>query len=418
MESVFLLTAARNAVTILLNRFTIARDNDESASEKRVYATMAAQKEKSAVGAAGPKERGTKAGAAVTMQNIADLLGISKATVSLALSGSGRISEEMRRTIFRTASELGFEPNPHARRLSKGSFDNLIGVFSLEMDLGTHTLKLSHIQQLLVDRGLQVSLHASGVLPRSEDEGANDLLIQVCRLRPRALVCNTSNFHPEALQALQDYQRAGGIIVCYDHAVEIDCDQVIFDRGANADAAAGHLLAAGHRRIGLHPGSRRPRDPRITSPRTDAFRGALTRGGLTLPTDWIFYSEQSYEDAGMDIARQFLALSPQARPTALYIINDRTASAFVNVLAREGVSIPRDVSVISDDDLPTARACYVPLTAVSHPIREISEAVVDLLDQRLQGSNLPPQTRVVQGKLVERDSVSVFHPIPSGSSGP
>lgn len=359
----------------------------------------------------------------VTMQNIAELLGVSKATVSLALSGSGRISPEMRQTVFQTAADMGFEPNPHARRLSRGRSDNLIGVFSLDLDLGTQTLKLSYIQQLLMARGFQVSLHASGVLPLRgqaaadggmdggvviEAVGANDLLAQLCRLTPRALVCNTSDFHPATLQALHDYQREGGVVVCYDHPVAVECDQVVFDRAGNAAEAARHLLAAGHRRIGMHPGRQRPRDRRFTSPRLEGFRDALGGQGVAWHEPWVFYSDHSYEEAGMEVAAQFLALPTADRPTALYIVNDRTASAFVNALARAGVAVPGDVSVVSEDDLPTARACIVPLTAVTHPAERIAEAVVELLDRRLQGGSHPPQTVTVGGELVARESVQTL----------
>lgn len=339
------------------------------------------------------------------MQDIADIVGVSKAAVSQALAGRGRISKEKRQVILETAQKLGFEPDPHARRLSTGSFDNLIGLFSLDLDLGTETLKLSHIQQLLMERGFDVSLHAFGLLQMRELTGAQTLLRHLCRLQPRAIICNTRDLHEPVLQLLKPYQRSGGIVICYDYPVKLDCDQVIFDRGENAAIAARHLLEAGHRRIGIHPGHRYPRDKRYISPRLTGFKNALKEGSVSLRKNWIFYSEHTYEEAGQDIAAQFLELPAAKRPSALYIVNDRAASAFVHAVMREGDNVPGEVSVVSEDDLPSASACFVPLTAVSQPVEQIAEAVVKFLERRLKTPNIAPRTKIIKGQLTRRDSV-------------
>jgi len=341
----------------------------------------------------------------ITMQDIADIVGVSKAAVSQALAGRGRISKERRQVIIETAQKLGFEPDPHARRLSTGSFDNLIGLFSLDLDLGTETLKLSHIHHLLIERGFDVSLHAFGFLQMKEPVGAETMLRQLCRLKPRAIICNTRDLYEPVIQILKPYQQSGGIVICYDSAIELACDQVIFDRGENAAIAARYLIEAGHRRIGVHPGHRFPSDKRITSPRLAGFKAVLKSADVPLHQDWIFYSERIYEEAGQEIASQFLAIPQSKRPSAIYIVNDRAASAFVHAVIREGVNVPNEISIISDDDLPPASACLVPLTAVSQPVELIAETVIRFLEGRLINPELAPRTKIINGQLTRRDSV-------------
>jgi len=341
----------------------------------------------------------------VTMQDIADSLGLSKTAISQALAGKGRLSKERRQMILDTAEKMGYEPDVQARRLSTGRFENQIAIFSLDLDLGTETLKLSHVQQLLIAQGFDVSLHAFGFLPWKKVTGADVLLRQVCRLKPRAIICNSRDLKRGTLQELEIFQRQGGAVVCYDESVDLQCDQVIFDRATNTRLATEYLLLAGHRRIGIHPGHQKPRDPRFVSQRYDSFQATLKAARIALRQQWIFYSEHTYEEAGQDVAAQYLALPSSKRPSALYIVNDHAAAAFVHAVMRAGLTVPDDVSVISDDDLPAASACFVPLAAVTQPVQQIAETVVELLTNRLENPAAPQQYRIIKGQLVTRQSV-------------
>jgi len=342
----------------------------------------------------------------VTMQDIADAVGVSKAAVSQALAGRGRISQAKRQVILETAEQLGFEPDPHAQRLSMGRFENLISLFSLDLDLGTETLKLSFIEQRLRERGFDVSLHAFGFGQLREPAKAQELLRQVCRNKPRAIICNSRELDSSTSVLLDEFQQSGGSVVCYDNPVDLRCDKVIFDRAANSRLAARHLIEMGHHHLGMHLGHRHPRDKRFIAPRQQAFAQTVKEAGLSLPPKHIFYSEKSYEEAGWDVARQFLALAPEERPSALYIVNDHAAAAFVHAVMREGVRVPEDISVVSDDDLPAARSCLVPLTAVTQPVLQIAEVVVDSLVKRLESPAAPPAYQVIKGELVMRESVA------------
>jgi DNA-binding LacI/PurR family transcriptional regulator len=73
---------------------------------------------------------------------------------------------------------------------------------------------------------------------------------------------------------------------------------------------------------------------------------------------------------------------------------------------RENVQVPEELSVVSDDDLPSATTCYVPLTAVSQPVQKIAETVVELLETRLKNPEITPRCSVIEGKLTSRCSVA------------
>lgn len=107
------------------------------------------------------------------------------------------------------------------------------------------------------------------------------------------------------------------------------------------------------------------------------------------------------------MAEAFLAW-PE-KPTALCIVNDVSASAFVTVLARNGLRVPDDVSVVGFDDAPAARYALVPLTTVSYPLETIGRHVVEFTRSRLKGYAGPPRKVAVQSELIIRNSSAPLH---------
>ena len=343
-----------------------------------------------------------------TIQDVAGALGMHKSTVSLALSGKGNVSAATRQRVRTAARELGYEPNPVAQRLATGLNNDTVCLFSGGIDVGLVAAKLYLLQQELCARALDVPLYTGHEPSEGRGEAQAVRISQLCRQRPRAIVCATHRVHPAVFPELQGYQRAGGIVVSYDSPVPLACDQVIFDREDNAYQAARHLLECGHRRVGLGfsilPGYSpdAPGDPQNT--RLRGFRRALAEWGAPVRDEWLFRLP-TYEQGGAEMARRFLQL--RDRPTGLCIVNDYVALAFMVEVMREGVRVPEDVSIVGHDNQTIASYCPVPLTSVSQPAERIVAATVEMLLDRIEnGVAAAPRTRTIRGELVRRDSVA------------
>jgi DNA-binding LacI/PurR family transcriptional regulator len=223
--------------------------------------------------------------------------------------------------------------------------------------------------------------------------------------RPRAIVCNTAGVRPETLEALRRFQNEGGIVVCYCYgeAVDVPCDQVIYDEEDGSYLAARHLLELGHRDIGIfNVGERVP-----SGSNRAGFSRALKEFGAPLHEEWLFRNEGvlRYEEEGELLAKQFMKL--KSRPTALCLANDYAAVAFVSMLHRAGMQVPRDVSIVGDNNDPIAAHGMVPLTTVDYPLETIAQQVIDLLQSRLDGLyNGKPRQVPVRSKLVLRNSTA------------
>jgi DNA-binding LacI/PurR family transcriptional regulator len=146
----------------------------------------------------------------------------------------------------------------------------------------------------------------------------------------------------------------------------------------------------------------------LNTPQAHRLRGfcrALDESGIAWRDDW-FFPVATYEKGGAQMAQRFLGLPPSERPTGLCIVNDYVAFACMVEMMRGGARVPDNVSIVGHDDQPIAAYCPVPLSAVSQPVEAIARAVVDLLAERLDGSETPPRTVVIRGKLIERASVA------------
>jgi LacI family transcriptional regulator len=342
-----------------------------------------------------------------TIDDVAVALGMHKSTVSKALSGTGNVSLRTRARVRSTATELGYEPNPVAQRLANGYRNPTVYIFSGSLDLGLTTQKIRLIQQNLTARSLEVPLYTCPG-PAGDDGKAQAAQIrQLCRQRPRAIICAVPMLSSEIFGELEAYQREGGIVVSYDAPIPLACDQVIFDREDNGYQAARCLLLRGHTRVGIGMSKTPPRPPGAAdTPQSQRLRGflrALDEFGVPYRPEWRFENAH-YEEGGEEMARRFLSLTE--RPTGICIVNDYVAFAFMVDITRAGVRVPDEISIVSHDNQPIASRCPVPMTAVSHPAERIASAVVEMLLERLDGFDGAPRTVTIRGELVERASVA------------
>jgi LacI family repressor for deo operon, udp, cdd, tsx, nupC, and nupG len=340
-----------------------------------------------------------------TIQDVARLTGVSVATVSGAFSGKRRMSAQTREAVLEAAHELGFEPNPHAQRLRSGGCANTVGLLS-DLDLGVATLTLWEIRHRLNERGFKIDDHILPLYVEQVKASQTEVLRRMCRQNPQAILFPRKSLEPSLSGILEQYVEGGGVLACWTSMrptaedQPLTADQVLYDTEKETYLQTRHLIELGHRKIGFlsHSG-----DVELSN-RYHGFQRALVEARLELRREWI-RGASGYEDAGIKHAEYFLAL--RERPTGVCIINDNAAAAFMHIVMRAGLQVPRDVSVIGCDNMPAARSALVPLTTMRRPIKELSCAIVEMLCHRLDGTiQGPPVMREVQSELIVRSSTA------------
>nr|WP_272916480.1 substrate-binding domain-containing protein [Qipengyuania vulgaris] len=150
------------------------------------------------------------------------------------------------------------------------------------------------------------------------------------------------------------------------------------DEVAAGQAVASHLLALGHRRIGIIMG-----DPlhAASAARMEGYRRAFAEAGATIDGNLIVTGDFTF-DVGHAVARELLRRTPQ--PTAILAQNDDMAVAAIAAVRDCGLSVPEDVSVAGFDDSEVARTAWPQLTTIRQPVLQMSWDATDRLITSLE----------------------------------
>jgi LacI family transcriptional regulator len=185
-------------------------------------------------------------------------------------------------------------------------------------------------------------------------------------------------------------------------------DIVRADSEQGAYQLVRHLLNLGHTRIAVLSG---PQTVSTAVDRVTGYRRAMAEAGLDVDPELVYHG-QFNQESGYEMTQQALTAAP--RPTALFAANNFIAIGAFRALRDAGLQVPKDISMVSFDDLPTAMIMDPFLTTTSHPAYEMGQKATELLLARLasEGSE-EPQEIVLPTQIIVRKSSC---PPPTGHS--
>jgi DNA-binding LacI/PurR family transcriptional regulator len=321
-------------------------------------------------------------GSRVTLQTIAEAVGVSRTTVSNAYNRPDQLAPELRDRILGTARELGYSgPDPAARRLRSGRRDAVgllvtEGLSSLFADPAS-VLLLRGIARATVDAGVALL-----VVP--ERGGVRDAVVDAFCL------CSMAAEHPNVAAA-----RARGLPLVVVDEPRIEGHAFVgVEHRRGARLVAEHLLALGHRRFAiLHAPTRRS----AYGERLAGYRDGLEAAGVAWRDVPCFELPGDLPERGLEAART--ALAADAPPTALIAATDQLALGALEAVREAGLRVPEDVSVVGFDDVPGAAWSRPALTTVRQPLLEKGEVAGRLLSGAADGRRevILPVELVVRG---------------------
>ncbi|MBW6424816.1 LacI family transcriptional regulator [Rhizobium sp. XQZ8] len=326
----------------------------------------------------------------VTIYDVAAAAGVSTATASKALNGTGRVSSETRAKIKQVAADLGFRPNALARSLTrKRSFtvglltDDTYGRFTLPVMAG--------ISEGLIDQGVSVFLCAIENNPELAKTHVDAMLdkqidgiIATGKRVDRSLPVDLTHLPVPVVYALT----AGP-----DDAVTI-----LPDDSQGTREAVGHLIRKGRRRI-IHITG--PSTFQVVEERAAAFFQTLQAAGLSSPQAAVLYGSWSERWGHEAVANLW---SHDERPDGIFCGNDQIARGVVDGLRERNIDIPNDVSVVGFDNWEiVAEQTRPPLTTVDMNLKELGRQAGQALLRLVNGEAVEtgmwrlPCTLVVRG---------------------
>ncbi len=329
-----------------------------------------------------------------TIRDIADLAGVSIATVSRVLNDRPDVSPETRETVLQVVREHGFSTNRGARGLSSGR----TGMIGLTLPLVADAYFgpiLSGAAEALYERDLRIVLAAT--------LHEHDREVSLVERLMRGTTDGAILMLPEESEAeLVSLQQQGFPFVVVDPREPppegIPC--VAAMHAAGAKQATEHLLGLGHRRIGAIAGS-----PGwyATEERLAGFRAALAGAGILLDPELVVHSDWRLP-WGTAAAHRLLELPDP--PTAIFGFNDNVAIGALHAAYERGLRVPEDLSVVGFDDTNQAVIVTPRLTSVAQPLAELGRMGVSLLVRLLEGQRLDAMRIELATRLVVRDSTA------------
>jgi LacI family transcriptional regulator len=333
-----------------------------------------------------------------TLKDIADVLGLSAATVSRALNGFPEVNVATRARVEALAREMNYRPNQLAQKLVSGR-SGMIGVIlrSAEDAAADPTFfeVMTGLSQHLSDHEMDLVFHATpstdlvapyrrmvaknlldGFILNAPTEGDPRIAWLIERRLPFVV-------HGRSGEGPQPYPY-------YD-----------IDNARLAAESAQLLMDLGHRRIALLNG---PAEYAYACTRRLSFVRALAARGLRVPERFLVHDRLT-EETGYRAA--LAALADPAPPTAFLCASTLIAAGVMRALSDRGLQVPRDASVIAHDDaVPQLRAVnFAPaLTVTRSPLRDACAPLARKMHAVLGGADPMQLQTVVTADLILRAS--------------
>ncbi len=327
------------------------------------------------------------------MSDIAALVGCSVATVSNAINGRGRMSDEMRQQILKCA-ELKFVPNSAGRSLRLQRNDAVGVIYAPSFAELFGNIFYARIMEGLAETFGHAGLDL--VLGNRMDPDGVPLIIRQGKVD--ALVVLAGVFHGEAFQCLRNCPVPLCLVDGY-HS-ELPADTLTSDGFGGGRQVGGFFVAKGHREVRMIA----YRSPLYNiEQRIAGFLFGLRAAGLDVQEDEVIMRVDDNQQAFEEVKRQ---LAGQQPPTAIFAVNDTLAVELVHVLIESGFRVPQDVSVVGFDDDPIAVRCQPPLTTVGLGKRDFGAESARMVFNRLAHPEAPPIHQVQPTRLIVRESVA------------
>ena len=329
----------------------------------------------------------------LNIRQIADLAGVSIATVSRVLNGRGDVSEETRELVSRVIRENGYTANRNARGLSNGR-TGLVGVLVPLVYPAYFSGILAGAAEALSEREFQIVLSPTG----GEHEREVSIVDRLHGLTDGAMII----LPEESSEELERLLDSGFRFVVLDPLMPLNerIPSVSAAHMSGADQAMKHLLDLGHRRVAQITG---PRGWVATEDRRRGYHAALAASGI-LPDPTLEREAEPEIDPGRAAAEQLLELSEP--PTAIFAFNDNIAIGAIQAARARGLRVPEELSVVGFDDVEHATIVTPALTTVRQPLAEMGRTGVSLLMRLLEGQRFETLHVELATRLVVRDSTA------------
>ena len=319
----------------------------------------------------------------VTIKDVARLSGVSPMTVSRVINQSLRVSPVTRSRVEQAIAELGYVPSSLARGLSRQKTGTIALIvpdvanpfFTLIVRGAEDVARRAGYRVLLCDTRFDLTLEA-------------EVIEEMIAHRVEGIVI--APVSDASRSQLKRLARFGVPFVLIDRTIPgVECDVVLGDSTAGARSLVEHLIALGHRRIGMIV-----EDENVSTARERraGYVEALEHAGIELDPTLVVQAAADPQGGAVGMAR---LLQLAERPTGVFTVNNLVALGAIEAVRAAGLEVPDDVALVCYDDIEYASRLYPFLTVMLQPAETFGTLGTQLLFERIEGRQLERTRKVV-----------------------
>ncbi|EOW2077321.1 LacI family DNA-binding transcriptional regulator [Vibrio mimicus] len=327
-----------------------------------------------------------------TINDVCKLAGVSKATVSRVLNETGQVKAQTREAVLAAMQQLGYQPNSLAQALATNT-TNSIGLVLPHFESSYFGTILFEAEQGAQKAGKKLLV----VNSKNSEQGEKEAVAMLAAQRCDAILLYSRHLsEAQLLEVQQQYQPP--LVILNRRLSHPQLHSFGLDQTQIAQLAMQHLLNLGHRHIAC-----------ITSPlcsetgkiRHQVYQQALDEQGIKLDLSWTVEGDNTLL-GGYQAMQQLLKRGISM--TAVFACNDDMALGAMRAMHEQGISVPKQISLMGIDNEPAAAFAIPSLSSVSLPIGDLTQQAVALAVQIANKQPQSAQHRLYQGELIIRES--------------
>jgi LacI family transcriptional regulator len=326
------------------------------------------------------------------LKDVAADTGFSETTISRYLNNSINLPDSTCRRIDEAVVRLGYRPNPQARSLSRGRSDQ-IGLVIPDLGNPFFAQVAAMVERAAAARGLGVLLCTTS----NQRERELDYLRRLQQNQIDALLFVTNHGHDAAVAAA--INAATGVVLLDEDVIGTVAPKIFAENEHGAWLATAHLLEHSHRAIAIING---PKGLMSAQERACGVRQAVD--GVEGAHVTVEYPGAYSREHGRLSAARLLLEHPET--TAVFTANDEILVGLLEVFRDQGVAVPKQISVITFDDVEPLHLFSPPISAIRQDVARMGQRAVEV---SMASPRKNPPTSIVERiaiDLVLRASVT------------
>lgn len=341
-----------------------------------------------------------------SLEDVAKGLGVSKTLVSMVLNGKAAqygISKKTEERVLKKVKEMGFKPNATARKLRTG-VSNVLGLIVADISNPFYAKIARSIEDSANKKGYHMLICSSDENPKRE---AGLISILVDQHQVDGLIISSTLDDPEMFDRLSKQETP--FLLLDREFSSGSFPSVTVDNRKGSEMLIQHVIDKGVRNIGVITLS--PSHLSTLKSRINGYKDALKKNKIEFKESLL--REVLFENLREDIIKEVdFLLSPKNKVKGIFALNNVVALYTLEAIHQKGLKIPKDIALVSFDDIEVFKFTSPPITAISQPLEQLGTNAMEMLftliknkeEENGNGSSTKKHRVVLPVELVVRES--------------